>query len=58
MKNAGFSGPITAHYEFPGLGGVENGNKELKGITRNELITIMRRNLTILRDMLKETGLA
>ena len=57
LKNTGFSGPISAHYEFPGLGGVESGRRELKGITRKELFAVFRRNLKILKDMLTETNI-
>jgi len=57
MEKAGFSGPITTHYEFSGLGGADSGRKELKGITRKELFAVFQRNLKILRGMLSETNI-
>jgi len=57
LKNQGFSGPLSTHYEFSGLGGAENGSRELKGITRNELLNIIRKNLTLLKSMLRDAEL-
>jgi len=57
LKKTGFYGPISTHYEFPGLGGVESGRRELKGITKKELFTIFRRNLKILKGMLSEANI-
>jgi sugar phosphate isomerase/epimerase len=57
LKKNGFSGPITAHYEFPGLGGAENGAMELKGVTKKEVLTILKRNLDILKEMLQKAEL-
>ncbi len=57
LKNQGFSGPISVHYEFSGLGGAETGRRELKGITRKELFTIIRRNLELLKSMLRDAEL-
>ena len=57
LNKTGFSGPVSTHYEFQGLGGVESGRRELKGITKKELLTIFRRNLKILRGMLSEANI-
>lgn len=53
MKKIGFAGPLTTHYEFP-LGGADTGAKELKGITKQALFTVLRENLKILRTMISE----
>jgi len=56
LKENGFSGPISTHYEFP-LGGADRGRRKLEGITRNELFDVMKRNLSFLKRMLNETKL-
>jgi sugar phosphate isomerase/epimerase len=53
LKEKKFSGPISVHYEYP-LGGVDKGVRELKEITREKVLKVLRTNLKILRDMLKE----
>jgi len=50
------SGPLSVHYEFPGLGGAENGTKKLKGISAPALFEIISKNLQILRGMIAAAG--
>ncbi len=57
LKKTGFSGPISLHYEFDGLGGAEKGSREIKGISKNDVLNIFQRSLKILRGMLKKTVL-
>jgi L-ribulose-5-phosphate 3-epimerase len=51
-----FSGPVQLHFEYPGLGGAENGKKTLT-IPRKELIAAMRRDLTYVRKVMAEKQL-
>jgi len=57
LKKTGFSGPISTHYEFPGLGGAETGKRKITGTTKKEVLRILRRNLEILREMLSKAEL-
>lgn len=57
LKNSNFSGPISVNYEYPLGGGVDQGAKILKGITREELLLIMKQNLEILKGILKEANI-
>ena len=41
VKQNRFSGPVQLHFEHPGLGGAENGDKTLR-IPKQELISAMR----------------
>lgn len=54
--NGHFSGPVQLHFEYPGLGGAENGKKTLT-IPKQELIAAMRRDLTFVRKAMSEKGL-
>lgn len=56
MRDQGYSGPITAHYEYP-LGGVDAGRTQLKGITRQEVLTAFKSNLSYIREIMRETNL-
>jgi hypothetical protein len=49
VKANRFSGPVQLHFEYPGLGGAENGDNKLR-IPKQELITAMRRDLTVVRS--------
>jgi len=55
LKNSNFSGPITVHYEYP-LGGIDQGAKNLKEITKKEVLLTMKQNLKILKGILKEVN--
>ncbi len=50
----GISGPLSVHYEFPGLGGADTGTKKLNGITKEVLFDIIRNNLDTLRKMIEK----
>jgi L-ribulose-5-phosphate 3-epimerase len=54
--NGRFSGPVQLHFEYPGLGGAENGKKTLT-IPKEEVIAAMRRDLTFARKVMSEKGL-
>jgi len=56
VKENGFSGPVQLHFEYPGLGGAENGNRELT-IPKQEVIDAMRRDLTFVRGVMSEKQL-
>lgn len=56
LKKTGFSGPISTIYEFP-LGGAENGRREIIGMTKEDVLKILRRNLKILQEMLSKAEL-
>jgi L-ribulose-5-phosphate 3-epimerase len=57
VKSAGrFSGPVQLHFEYPGLGGAENGKKTLT-VPKEEVIAAMRRDLTYTRKVMSAQGL-
>lgn len=56
VKENHFSGPVQLHFEYPGLGGAENGEKTLR-IPKQELIAAMHRDLTYVRGVMREQGL-
>ena len=53
LKAAGFSGPLQLHYEYPELGGADNGKTSFS-IPKERLIAIFRRDLDRLHTMLRE----
>jgi L-ribulose-5-phosphate 3-epimerase len=56
VKQNRFSGPVQLHFEYPGLGGAENGDKTLR-IPKPELISAMRRDLTYTRGVMRNSQL-
>jgi sugar phosphate isomerase/epimerase len=56
IKASGFSGPVQLHFEYPGLGGAEDGKKTLT-IPKQELIDAMRRDLAYVRKLMREKEL-
>ena len=56
VKEQNFSGPVQLHFEYPGLGGAENGDKKLS-IPKQELIAAMRRDLAYLRKVMSDQQL-
>ena len=56
VKANRFSGPVQLHFEYPGLGGAQNGDKKLT-IPRQELIDAMRRDLTFARGVMGQQQL-
>ncbi len=55
LKEAGFSGPVQMHFEYP-LGGAENGSRTLT-VDKAQIIAAMRKDLTTLRGWLREDNL-
>lgn len=55
LKSYQLEGPFSMHFEYP-LGGIENGAKTIT-ISRNEAANAMKRDLGLLRGMLKEVAL-
>jgi sugar phosphate isomerase/epimerase len=54
VHDQGITGPLSVHYEFPGLGGAERGTKKLKGISEEALFSVISKNLNILREMISQ----
>lgn len=55
LKEYDLSGPFTMHFEYA-LGGVENGAKKIT-ISRDEVLTAMKRDLVLFKKMLSEAGI-
>jgi sugar phosphate isomerase/epimerase len=51
VKANRFSGPVQLHFEYPGLGGAENGDKQLR-IAKQDLIAAMRRDFTYIKGVM------
>jgi L-ribulose-5-phosphate 3-epimerase len=51
VKANNFSGPVQLHFEYPGLGGAQNGDKKLT-IPRQELMDAMRRDLNFVKGLM------
>jgi sugar phosphate isomerase/epimerase len=56
IKANGFSGPVQLHFEYPGLGGAENGKKTLT-LPREQVAEAMRRDLNAVRAHMAKQGL-
>jgi sugar phosphate isomerase/epimerase len=57
VKKNGFEGPLQLHMEYDELGGADSGKTEMS-ISREEFMRLMKRDLAVLRGLMKETGLA
>lgn len=57
LKEARFQGPLQVHCEYEGLGGANSGRRELT-IPKENVLAQLRKDLTALREILKETQLA
>lgn len=55
LKEYNLDGPFSMHFEYP-LGGVENGAKQIT-VSKQEVMTAMKRDLTKFRSMLSEAGI-
>ena len=55
VKQLNISCPISVHYEYP-MGGAEHGAKEIT-MKREEVLSIMKKDLVTLKDYLKEANL-
>jgi sugar phosphate isomerase/epimerase len=51
VKANRFSGPVQLHFEYPGLGGAQNGDKQLT-IPKQELMDAMRRDLNFVKGVM------
>jgi L-ribulose-5-phosphate 3-epimerase len=56
LKAAQFTGPFQLHYELPELGGANEGKTSMS-ISREMFISILRRDLTYMRNLLKQAQL-
>jgi sugar phosphate isomerase/epimerase len=57
IKAGGFAGPLQLHMEYPELGGADTGKRQFT-IPKEKLLAIFRRDLDVLKGMLREAGLA
>lgn len=57
VKAAGFVGPIQLHYEYPELGGIDTGKRELT-IPKEKVVGIFKRDLAAARAVLAQVGMA
>ena len=57
LKEAGFSGPLQLHMEYPELGSAANGKTE-SSVPKDKLLAMMRRDITRLKALLRDSGLA
>lgn len=56
LKELNVRVPVSIHFEYP-LGGAENGAKQIT-VKREEVFAAMKRDLGVLKNYLKEAGLA
>ena len=56
VKSSGFAGPIQLHFEYPGLGGANDGGKVLS-ITKSAFTAIMRRDLGYIKRLMRDAQL-
>jgi sugar phosphate isomerase/epimerase len=56
MKAAGFAGPLQLHMEYPELGTAANGKTE-SSVPKDKLLAMMRRDITRLKDLLRDANL-
>jgi sugar phosphate isomerase/epimerase len=56
LKEAGFSGPLQLHMEYPELGSAANGKTE-SSVPKDKLLAMMRQDITRLKALLRDAGL-
>jgi L-ribulose-5-phosphate 3-epimerase len=56
IKANGFSGPVQLHFEYPGLGGAQNGNAKLT-VPQEVVLDAMRHDLTAVKGLLSQASL-
>ena len=56
VKTSKFRGPVQLHFEYPGMGGAQNGDKTLT-IPKSTLIASMRRDLTYIKGVMSKFDL-
>ena len=57
LKEIGFSGPLQLHMEYPELGTAANGKTE-SSVPKDKLLAMMRRDITRLKDMLRDASMS
>jgi sugar phosphate isomerase/epimerase len=57
LKAAKFSGPLQLHFEYPELGGANDGKTKID-ISKDQVVAIMRRDLTYIKGLLRQARLA
>jgi sugar phosphate isomerase/epimerase len=57
VKQSGFRGPVQLHNEYDELGGADSGRTKMT-ISREEFLRIVKKDLAILRGLMKGEGLA
>jgi hypothetical protein len=57
LKAANFRGPLQLHMEYPELGGADTG-KATYSISKDQLLSIFKRDVVKMKGMLREAGLA
>jgi sugar phosphate isomerase/epimerase len=56
LKTFRFSGPIQLHFEYPEMGGADQGKRSIS-ISRAEFARMARRDLERARELMRQTGL-
>jgi hypothetical protein len=57
VKQSGFRGPVQLHNEYDELGGADSGRTKMT-ISREEFLRILKKDLEMLRGLMKAEGLA
>jgi sugar phosphate isomerase/epimerase len=56
LKAARFTGPLQLHMEYPELGGADTGRTTFT-IPKEKLLDLFQRDIDMLKQMMRETGL-
>ena len=56
VRSNRFSGPVQLHFEYPGLGGAQNGDRTLS-IPKQQVVEAMRRDLTAVKELMRSEQL-
>jgi sugar phosphate isomerase/epimerase len=57
LKTTGFNGPVQLHFEYPGMGGAENGKTKLT-IPNEQVVAALSRDLKFTKALMRTAGLA
>lgn len=57
LKTANFRGPLQLHMEYEELGGADSGKKQFT-VPKEQLLGLFRRDVLLMKNMLREAGLA
>ena len=55
LKQAGFNGPVQLHFEYPELGGANDGKTSMS-ISKDQFVAILKRDLGVLRGFQRDAG--